>query len=230
MSRPAVLVVDDEPLIRGYLKLALEGLPIDLTLVAGLAEAQERLRAGRWDLLVTDVTLGDGDGLELVALAARRTPALPVIVLSADASAPTRARAEALGAWRLLLKPVSVAGLLAALREALSLAAPEAPADERPPLIDEFRASCAARFPQDVKDGDRAISGDRARLGILAHNLKSVLAILGEAEASATATRLDASIGSGVGDPDALWRELRARLVALARQGAAAGDVRPACS
>ena len=61
-----VLVVDDEPDIRELLELTLARMGLGVDAVGSIAEAKERLKAERYDLCLTDMRLGDGDGLELV--------------------------------------------------------------------------------------------------------------------------------------------------------------------
>ncbi|MCP5287365.1 MAG: Hpt domain-containing protein, partial [Burkholderiaceae bacterium] len=59
-------------------------------------------------------------------------------------------------------------------------------------LYRAFRASCLQQFPADLREGDAAVASDDApRLRRVAHSLKSVLLLLGEEDASATARRLE---------------------------------------
>jgi CheY-like chemotaxis protein len=61
-----VLVVDDEPDIRELLELTLAKMGLDVDAVDSIAQAKERLKNARYDLCLTDMRLGDGEGLELV--------------------------------------------------------------------------------------------------------------------------------------------------------------------
>ena len=104
---------------------------------------------GRFALLITDLTLPDGDGLELLAYlqadAAVRGDAR-IVVLSGGISAATAERAVALGAWRVFDKPVSMRTLTDCVLQVL-VDAPEAP----PQRSAAVRASAIeARFGGDV--------------------------------------------------------------------------------
>ena len=81
MSR--VLVVDDDAAIRTVVAQALRRAGHDVTSAASLAELDRALALGAPDVLVTDVVLPDGDGINHLASVAQRFPALPMIVLSA---------------------------------------------------------------------------------------------------------------------------------------------------
>ena len=126
---PLVLVVDDEPDIRGVLhdQLELEGFRV---LEAGRAlEAVEVARERLPDLITMDLMLPDLDGFEAIrrddgrgsALLreSERTREIPVIILSAVELGPDDTRA--LGPTALLTKPFSRLDLLAAVRANLRL-------------------------------------------------------------------------------------------------------------
>jgi len=65
-ARGHILVVDDEAAILSTLKkaLTLEGYAVDVA--GGVAVAEERLRRGNYDVVLLDVALPDGDGVELL--------------------------------------------------------------------------------------------------------------------------------------------------------------------
>ena len=54
--------MDDEPDIRELLELTLARMGLGVDAVGLIAEAKERLKAERYDLCLTDMRLGDGDG------------------------------------------------------------------------------------------------------------------------------------------------------------------------
>jgi HPt (histidine-containing phosphotransfer) domain-containing protein len=79
-----------------------------------------------------------------------------------------------------------------------------------------FRASAVAQFPADLQAGDAAgNAGDAQALRRAAHGLKGVLLTLGYAELSAFAKTVEQGAQQLSWDEAvALWRELRARMVA----------------
>lgn len=110
MSRPRVLVVEDEPSIRRFVELALEDEPVDLVMAESLAAARMALATAPAQLVIADLMLGDGSGFTLLeslvgAADTRR------VAFSAGIGAGARERLAALGVHELLSKPVSVVAL-----------------------------------------------------------------------------------------------------------------------
>ena len=132
-SAAQVLVVDDEPDIRELLELTLVRMGLDVASVGSIAEAKERLKTGRFDLCLTDMRLGDGEGLDLVRHIAVQAADVPVAVITAYGSAENAVAALKAGAFDYVSKPVGLEQLRALVRSALSL--PEggeaAPQDKR---------------------------------------------------------------------------------------------------
>lgn len=233
MDAPRVLLVEDDASIRRFVAMALEDLPIALVQADSLAQARERLAEAPVALMLTDLMLPDGDGLDLLDGPDR--PHGRAIVLSAGVSPAQRTRALALGVWRVLDKPVSLADLLGAVEAALA----DAPADPAcasgPPVgapagtaaaLDEagaiarhfggqaalyhaFRRACVAQFHADCTEGDDAVAaGDAARLRRLAHSLKSVLTLLGADALAREAAAIEAQAAGALGaaaPADAPW-------------------------
>ena len=244
MTRARVLLVEDDALIRRYVGLALEDLPVDLVEAGTLEEARQALAGGAFALLLTDLMLPDGSGLDLLARL-QADPALRggarVVIFSAGVSTAVREQASALGAWRVLEKPVSLAALTDCVTQALdepaSASAPaSAPAPTPLPrdvrataidahfggqaaLYDAFRASSLTQFQADIDVGDAACrDGDVAVLRRQAHNLKSVLLLLGADATSARARTLEAAAASGAASITTLaplWQDLRSAVLIL---------------
>jgi two-component system response regulator PilR (NtrC family) len=126
-----VLVVDDEPDIRELLELTLAKMGLDVESVGSIAEAKERLKSERYDLCLTDMRLGDGEGLELVRHIAALTADLPVAVITAFGSADNAVAALKAGAFDYVSKPVGLEQLRALVKSALAL--PDRAAQTPPP-------------------------------------------------------------------------------------------------
>ena len=131
MSQPApvAVVIEDEPQIRRFVRAALEGEGWQVheaaTLQRGLAEAGTR----KPDLLVLDLGLPDGDGLELIR-DVRGWSAVPIIVLSARIDEADKIAALDAGADDYLTKPFGTGELLARVRA--NLRRPRRAAGEEP--------------------------------------------------------------------------------------------------
>jgi len=116
----AVLVVDDDAAIRTVIAQALRRDGHRVTTAASLREMRAELDAGVPDVLVTDVMLPDGNGLDAIRDVNAAHPALPVIVLSAQNTLATAVRANEMGAFDYLPKPFDLDELGRAVKSAIA--------------------------------------------------------------------------------------------------------------
>ncbi|WP_230480637.1 nitrogen regulation protein NR(I) [Sphingomonas sp. Leaf21] len=115
-----VLVVDDDAAIRTVVGQALRRAGHEVTAVETLARLDRVLANGAPDILVTDVILPDGDGIDHIRGVAERFPALPIIILSAQNTLTTAVRAAEVGAYEYLPKPFDLDALTNAVSGALA--------------------------------------------------------------------------------------------------------------
>lgn len=123
-------MVDDEAAILSTLKTALsfEGYVVD---VAGnIAVAEERLGRAAYDLVLLDVALPDGDGVEFLHRIRRAGNDVAAIMMSGHGTIEAAVRATKLGALDFLEKPLSTDRLLVVVENALRLLRAEAEAEE----------------------------------------------------------------------------------------------------
>ncbi|WP_342620538.1 two-component system response regulator KdpE [Rhodoferax sp. GW822-FHT02A01] len=115
MSAPVAILIEDEPQIRRFVRLALEAEGWQVheadTARRGLLDAGTR----KPDLLVVDLGLPDGDGLDLIR-DVRAWSNVPIVVLSARADESDKIAALDAGADDYLTKPFGVGELLARVR------------------------------------------------------------------------------------------------------------------
>lgn len=111
-----VLLVDDEPALADVITISLQAANIEVRWVADLASARRALLAARFDLMLLDLHLPDGDGRTLL-LEPLRLP--PVIVLSALGEESDVIELLELGARDYIRKPFRTGELLARLRSAV---------------------------------------------------------------------------------------------------------------
>ena len=95
----AVLICDDDAAIRTVVTQALRRAGHRVTAAASLTDLKREMRSAMPDVVVTDVVLPDGNGLDLVATLTGEYPDLPVIVLSAQITLATAVRATEAGAF-----------------------------------------------------------------------------------------------------------------------------------
>ncbi len=120
-----LLAIDDDPDIRKVLKANLELHGFALLTADSLAAARVLLADQRPDLVLLDLMLPDGDGLEFCCTLKSRYPNLPVIMLSAKDKVSDKVIGFELGADDYMVKPFETSELLARIRARLR-AAPSA--------------------------------------------------------------------------------------------------------
>jgi two-component system response regulator PilR (NtrC family) len=118
---PRALVVDDEPDIRELLGITLGRMNIQVTAASDYAGAVRQLGSERFDLVLTDMRLPDGDGLDLVEWIQVHRPGLPVAVITAHGNVEAAVRALKLGAFDFISKPLDLAALRKLITATLKL-------------------------------------------------------------------------------------------------------------
>ena len=125
---PRLLVVDDEPDLRTLYELTLLKIGYRVDSAGDLREARECLAHHRYDLLITDMRLPDGLGLDLVRELQQTQRPEKSIVVTAYGSADNAVDALKAGAFDYLTKPVDLAQFRTAVANALRGAAATPPA------------------------------------------------------------------------------------------------------
>ncbi|HRW71173.1 sigma-54 dependent transcriptional regulator [Ottowia sp.] len=105
---PRLLVVDDEPDLRTLYELTLLREGYEVQTAGSLAEAREFLAGNRYDLLITDMRLPDGEGLALLRELASDQRPERCIMITAYGSAENAVQALKAGAFDYLTKPVDL--------------------------------------------------------------------------------------------------------------------------
>ena len=113
-----VLVVDDEPPIRRFLRTSLAASGYRVIEAEDAAGGLRSLVAEKPDLVILDLGLPDRSGIELIC-EIRRTSTVPILVLSARHDERSKVEALDLGADDYLSKPFGMDELMARLRAAL---------------------------------------------------------------------------------------------------------------
>jgi two-component system KDP operon response regulator KdpE len=119
---PLVLVVEDEEPIRRFLRATLESQGYRVKEAATANDGLLQARTQRPDLILLDLGLPDGDGIDITR-AIRKESAVPIVVLSARGQEPDKVAALDAGADDYLTKPFGVSELAARMRVALRHAA-----------------------------------------------------------------------------------------------------------
>lgn len=199
---PRLLLLEDDPVSAAFLTAALEGLPARVNIAASLAEA-EPLRDNGHALWLFDANLPDGTGGELLARWRALGLTTPALAHTADARCEERESLIRAGFADVLLKPLTVAQLQAAVRRMLGHAG-KSPATE---------AAIALRETSPIWDDDAAL---RALNGHAGHVAAMRGLFLGELPA-ARARIADAFTRS---DAEAMHSELHKLLASCGFVGA----------
>ncbi|HEX6558772.1 MAG TPA: sigma-54 dependent transcriptional regulator [Longimicrobiales bacterium] len=119
MSAPRLLIIDDEPMLRRVLELALadRGFHVDATGTA--SDGIARAARGDIDVVLTDLQLPDRSGLDVLAALREQCADLPVILITGFGTVETAVQAMKLGAYDYVLKPFQVDDIENVLRRAV---------------------------------------------------------------------------------------------------------------
>ncbi|HZF25246.1 MAG TPA: sigma-54 dependent transcriptional regulator [Steroidobacteraceae bacterium] len=140
MPKPVVLVVDDEPDIRELLSITLSKMELESKTASDMASAQKLLRAGHFDLCLTDMNLPDGNGLDLIEWIQVNVPLLPVAVITAHGNVESAVRALKLGAFDFVSKPLDLAGLRKLVSSAIKISSSDSDTIYGPRLLGQSQA------------------------------------------------------------------------------------------
>ncbi len=131
MTSPRILVIDDEADLRELLELTLLKMGLDVDCAATLEQARDALVERDYALILTDMRLPDGEGIDLVREVAHGPKNVPIAVITAYGSAENAVAALKAGAFDYLSKPLRLDELRLMVQSALrvDLTSPVRPAD-----------------------------------------------------------------------------------------------------
>lgn len=112
MDLGSILVIDDEPLMRLSMLDALKAVGYEVQDASTGTEGLEKVRSGRFDVVITDFRLPGVDGLEIVQASKEHSPSAEVIMITAHGSVDTAVQAMKQGAYDFITKPFSMDELL----------------------------------------------------------------------------------------------------------------------
>jgi two-component system KDP operon response regulator KdpE len=114
----AVLIIEDEPAIRRFLRVSLAESGYRVIEAGSGQQAMRRLRLDRPDIIILDLGLPDVDGLDIIREVRQASP-VPIVVLSSRADERGKVEALDLGADDYVTKPFGIDELMARLRTSL---------------------------------------------------------------------------------------------------------------
>ena len=167
-ASPRVLVVDDEADLRELLEITLLKMGLDVDSAETLTDARAFLLRHEYALVLTDMRLPDGLGLELVREVCAAHKNTPIAVVTAFGSADNAVVALKAGAFDYVSKPVVLEQLRIMVQSALRLNVPAV-----------AQAPSAAPVSSRLKGGSAVIQALRAQIARLARSMAPI-AITGE--------------------------------------------------
>ncbi len=103
-----ILVVEDRPALRRLMARALEQVGYQVTAVESVTAGVDQFSESNFDLVLTDLKLGDGTGLDVLAACREYQPEVPVVVVTAFGTVQAAVEAMKLGAVDFLEKPLEI--------------------------------------------------------------------------------------------------------------------------
>ncbi len=171
MSSPRILIVDDEADLRELLEITLIKMGLDIDSAPTLAVARDYLAKTEYALVLTDMRLPDGLGIELVHEVTAQYKDTPIAVITAFGSADNAVVALKAGAFDYLSKPVGLEQLRVMVRSALRISQSDGTQTSSQKVI----APAALR----LMGQSEAMQGLRAQIARLSRSMAPV-AISGE--------------------------------------------------
>ena len=120
LNRP-VLVVDDEADIRDLMEMTLMKMGLRVDTAEGVRAALAKLDSNKYSLVLTDMRMPDGSGLEVVQHITQQRLDVPVAVITAFGSADQAVQALKEGAFDYLQKPITLAQLRTLVKSAIKV-------------------------------------------------------------------------------------------------------------
>ncbi|VWB11872.1 two-component system sensor histidine kinase/response regulator [Burkholderia lata] len=182
-----VLVAEDHPASRALLRDQLDALGHDATIVENGAEAMRAYFEHPFDVVLTDLSMPQLDGFALANFLREQGAQVPVIAMTAHATDEDRRRCAQVGVAEVVLKPLSIDSLGAALRRQGGHGGMAADAAEReareagPAMTDEIRRTLRDATLRSLAAIEAALSGDDTdSLRVELHSMRGGFALAGD--------------------------------------------------
>lgn len=119
--KPIVLLIDDEPSVQFGFRAYLNKTGYEVQTAGSIAETRQKLAQGCFDIILLDLSLPDGNGLDLIAEIRQNYPEVALVVITGRGDVPVAVKAMQLGADNFLTKPVDMNELNVYLSKSVEL-------------------------------------------------------------------------------------------------------------
>jgi len=106
--KPGILLADDDHEMRYALRETLTRCGYNVETASGGREALEKFTTKRFDIVITDIRMGEPDGIYVLKEVKKRSPNTPVVLVTAYGTIDNAVEAMKLGAFDYLMKPFSI--------------------------------------------------------------------------------------------------------------------------
>lgn len=124
---PSILIIEDDITFSLMLKTWLGKKGFEVKALSSVSDAKRQIESVNYDLILSDLRLPDGDGIDLLKWVKNKKSALPFIMMTSYAEIQTAVQAIKLGASDYIAKPINPEELLGKIREVVKTTLTEHP-------------------------------------------------------------------------------------------------------
>lgn len=126
----SILIIEDDITFSLMLTTWLGKKGFDIKALSSVSDAKRQIESVNYDLILSDLRLPDGDGIDLLKWVKEKQSAIPFIVMTSYAEIQTAVQAIKLGASDYIAKPINPEELLGKIREVVKTTSKEQPASK----------------------------------------------------------------------------------------------------
>lgn len=217
-----VLVVDDEADLRELIKMTLTKMRLEVDTADGVVQAKKKLAENRYDLVLTDMRMPDGNGLEVVEYVNQHTDT-PVAVITAYGNADHAVQALKAGAFDYIQKPLTLSQLRTLVKSAIKINDDDLPAPAAARAAESKTAPAPAREPAKKTAARKTAAAPREDRSLLGESslIQEVRAMIAKLARSDVSVYISGESGTG--------KEVAARSIHAASARAAGAFVPVNC-
>lgn len=127
---PSILIIEDDITFSLMLTTWLGKKGFEIKALSSVSDAKRQIESVNYDLILSDLRLPDGDGIDLLKWVKEKQSAIPFIVMTSYAEIQTAVQAIKLGASDYIAKPINPEELLGKIREVVKTTSKEQPASK----------------------------------------------------------------------------------------------------
>lgn len=155
-NTPRILIVEDDAMFRDTVREILRDLGYKVRGARSLSKAVKRLTRHHFDLVLSDVEIGDGTGFDVLQVARSARPGAQLVLMSASADPELTAQVQESGAARFLPKPFSMKELMKTVEDLLATMPDQAEESEEKPAKPDAASPAAEKKGKNTRKADKS--------------------------------------------------------------------------